>query len=76
MTRDYKLLSRPELESALVRLKAELEDLKETVSFYFSNSAAHIKGGEVMRYEESLNELKCDISEIEGLMSRERDGLS
>jgi len=57
MVRDYKLLGRAELTSTLVRLKAEMEDLEETIRFYYLNSAAHINGGEVLRDEETMAEL-------------------
>lgn len=70
MTKDYNLLNKPELESTLQKLKAELDDLEETVSFYLANSAAHISGGEVQRDEETLEELKSDIAEVEGLIGR------
>jgi DNA polymerase II large subunit len=70
MAKDYEVLGKSELESTLHRLKAELEDLEETTSFYFTHSAAHINGGEVLRDEETLAELKSDIVEIERLKER------
>jgi hypothetical protein len=69
MNKDHSLLSRTELEANLIRLKAELEDMEETVSFYFTHSAAHIKGGEAIRYEEDLRELKFEIAEIQRLLN-------
>jgi len=68
MANDHSSLNRLELESKLTRLKEELEDMEETTSFYFANSAAHINGGEVMRDEEVLTALKSDIAEIEGFL--------
>jgi hypothetical protein len=68
MARDYSSLTRQELEATRLLLNAELEDLEETTSFYFSHSAAHINGGEVLRDEETLNELRFDIAAIEELM--------
>lgn len=70
MAIDYDVLSKPELEAILLKLRAELEDLEETITFYFSNSAAHINGGEVLRDEETLEELKSEIAMVEGLISR------
>lgn len=70
MVRDYKLLGRAELTSTLVKLRAEMEDLEETIRFYYLNSAAHINGGEVLRDEETMAELKSGIAEIEALINR------
>lgn len=70
MVKDDGLPGREELESTLHRLKAELEDLEETISFNFTHSAAHINGGEVSRDEESVTELKSEIAGLEGMLKR------
>lgn len=70
MAKDYSLLARPELESTLHRLKEKLEDVEETTNFHFTHSAAHISGGEALRDEEALAELKSEISEVEKLISQ------
>jgi archaellum component FlaC len=69
MPREYSTMSRSELESELRRLKADLEDLEETVAFHLTNTAAHISGSSVARAEEEREELKKQIAEVEKLLS-------
>ncbi len=71
---DYSSMSRAELEMTLKRLKGNLEDLEETISFNLTYSAAHIGGGQVRRDEESLSELKKQICRIEERLSNEEPG--
>ena len=49
-------------------MKADLEDLDETVAFNFANTAAHIPGSSVSRAEEERETLKTQIANIEKLL--------
>lgn len=69
MLKDYSVMNRSELELELKRLRADLEDLEETVAFHFANTAAHISGSSVARAEEEREALKKEISKIEKLLS-------
>jgi hypothetical protein len=67
--KEYNTMSRSELEAELKRLRADLEDLEETVAFHLANTAAHISGSSVARAEEEREALKAEISEVEKLLS-------
>ena len=69
MSADYNAMSRAEIEHELKRLISDLEDLEETVSFHFNNTAAHISGGSVARAEEERETLKAQIANIEKRLS-------
>jgi len=69
MSKEYHLFSRTELESVIVSLRAELEDLEETINYNFSNTCAHINGGEVLQDEETLEGLRVEIREVELLIT-------
>lgn len=69
MPKEYNLMSRDELESELKRLRADLEDLEETVAFHLANTAAHISGSSVTQAEEEQEELKTEIATVEKMLS-------
>ncbi len=54
-----------EIRETLNRLRAELEDLEETIAFNFMNTSAHIGGGQVRKDEEALKALREKISSLE-----------
>jgi len=58
-------MNKLELETELKKLKAELEDLEETISFNLMHTGAHIPGRHVREDEERLNALKEEITKIE-----------
>ncbi len=60
---------RAALEARLKRLKEDLEDMEETLSFNLLHSSAHIPGRQVRQDEECLEELKKEISRIEKILS-------
>jgi hypothetical protein len=69
MPKGYNTMSRSELEAELKRLRADLEDLEETVAFHLANTAAHISGSSVAKAEEEREELKKQIAEVEKLLA-------
>jgi hypothetical protein len=71
MKKDYNAMNTAELKSELKRLTANLEDLEETLQFNFTYSSAHIGGEQVRKDEESLKDLKEEISLIEQLLTTE-----
>lgn len=62
------LMKKKDLESALRRLEADLEDLEETMSFNLSYTSAHIGGAQVRKDEEALGELRQEIARIRTLL--------
>ena len=62
------LMKKKDLESALRRLEADLEDLEETMSFNLSYTSAHIGGAQVRKDEEALGELRQEIARIQTLL--------
>ena len=62
------LMKKKDLESALRRLEADLEDLEETMSFNLSYTSAHIGGAQVRKDEEALDELRHEIARIQTLL--------
>jgi ribosomal protein L29 len=68
MAKDYSSMSKEELEKELRRLKDNLEDLEETLGYYYSATQAHIPGGFVRQDEAELKELKADIARVEELL--------
>lgn len=66
--KDYESMGRAELEGELRRLRENLEDLEETLGFYYSATQAHIPGSFVRQDEEELRELKEDIALVERLL--------
>jgi hypothetical protein len=65
---DTRGVKKKDLESALRRLEADLEDLEETMRFNLSHTSAHIGGGQVRRDEETLEQLRQEISRIRELL--------
>jgi len=61
-------MSKEQLEGELARLKDNLEDLEETLSYYYSATQAHIPAGFIKQDEESLNDLKEEIAQVEELL--------
>ena len=53
------------MKTELQRLKAELEDLEETIAFNLMHTGAHIPGRQVREDDERLKELKEKISMLE-----------
>lgn len=70
MVKDYESMSRAELEDELRRLRENLEDLEETLGYYYTSTQAHIPGSFVKQDEEEVNELKRGIARLEELLSR------
>jgi peptidoglycan/xylan/chitin deacetylase (PgdA/CDA1 family) len=68
MAKDYSSMSKEELEKELRRLKDNLEDLEETLGYYYSATQAHIPGGFVRQDEAELKELEADIARVEELL--------
>lgn len=69
MGKDYHSMTKAELETELKRLKDNLEDLEEMMSFSYSKSSAHISGGQVKQDEESLCELQEEVALVERLLA-------
>ncbi len=72
---DHQEMSRTELESALKRLRFQVEDLEEMIGFDYTFTSAHIGGSQVRKDENKLTELKEQISLIERLLSGTDDAL-
>lgn len=70
MPEDYESMSREELEAELKRLRENLEDLEETLSYYYSSTQAHIPGSFVKQDEAAIEELKEEIARVEELLSK------
>lgn len=66
--KDYENMGRAELEAELKRLRENLEDLEETLSYYYSATQAHIPGSFVRQDEEELRELKEELALVERLL--------
>jgi hypothetical protein len=66
--KEYKSMGQAELERELRRLRENLEDLEETVGYYYSVTKTHIPGSFVKQDEEELRELKEEIALVEGLL--------
>ncbi|MDX9715526.1 MAG: hypothetical protein RBT37_08895 [Dissulfurispiraceae bacterium] len=60
--------NRDDLEQKLRMLKNDYEDLKETMSFDFNYSCAHISSKKVKKDEECLQRIKDEIERIEMLL--------
>jgi hypothetical protein len=68
MAKDYASMNKEELEKELKRLKDNLEDLEETLSYYYSATQAHIPGGFVKQDEQELKDLREEIAQVEELL--------
>jgi len=60
----------PELESALARARAELDDLEETYTFKMTHTNDHIPGAQMLDHEEDIHEARRRVAAIESLMAR------
>lgn len=69
MARDYAAMDRAGLEVALGKLRLELEDLEETINFNFTHTSAHINAGQAASDQETLEELRAEIAEIEARLA-------
>jgi tetrahydromethanopterin S-methyltransferase subunit G len=67
---NYDSMSKDELESTLKRLKSNLEDLEETITFNFSHTSDHIGGKQVRKDEGILRELKEEIEKVKKILSK------
>jgi len=63
-------MSREELEAELRVLRENLEDLEETLSYYYSATQAHIPGSFVRKDEAELKELREEIKRVEEMLKR------
>jgi hypothetical protein len=68
MRKENKSMTKKELESALRRLEADLEDLEETMGFNLSHTSAHIGGAQVRKDQETLELLRHEIGRIRNLL--------
>jgi hypothetical protein len=62
--------SRDEIETEILRLQDELDDLEEAVRFEYTYTTAHIGGRQVRRDEENLTLLRSRIADLQALLSR------
>jgi hypothetical protein len=69
MPKDYSSMTKEELEKEHTRLKENLEDLEETLSYYYTATQAHIPGSFVKQDEAELNGLKENIAKVEELLA-------
>ncbi len=60
---------RTALEAELKRLKEDLEDMEETLSFNLLHSSAHIPGRQTRQDAEYLEYLKKEVLRIEKILS-------
>ena len=68
MRKENEAMKKKDLESALRRLEAELEDLEETMGFNLSFTSAHIGGAQVRKDQETLEVLRKEIGRIRDLL--------
>ena len=62
--------SRDEIETEILRLQDELDDLEEALHFEYTYTTAHIGGRQVRRDEENLTRLRSKIADLQALLSR------
>lgn len=68
MAKDYAAMDKAALEAAIMRLKADFEDLKETMEFNFTHTSAHINAGQAASDEETLRELKEEFDMVQKML--------
>ncbi|MBN2654984.1 MAG: hypothetical protein JXR79_07755 [Nitrospirae bacterium] len=65
----YDPINREDLQKRLRMLMSDYEDLKETMSFHFNYTSAHISSKKVKKDEECLQSLQDEIRKIEDMLS-------